>query len=91
MDFAESACVKDAATGARVWMNGATSLTIFEDGVVLAKHADGTIIRTCEHHVVVECPGLAAVEIDTDIDAHGDGPRAGASSGRRQGRRTDSV
>ena len=65
----ESACVKDAATGARVWMNGATSLTIFEDGVVLAKHADGTIIRTCEHHVIVECPGLAAVEIDTDIDA----------------------
>ena len=65
----EGACVKDAATGARVWLQGATSLTIFEDGVVLAKHADGTIIRTCEHHVIVECPGLAAVEIDTDIDA----------------------
>ena len=91
MDFAGKRLRQGRRDGRPGLDDMAHILTIFEDGVVLAKHADGTIIRTCEHHVIVECPGLAAVEIDTDIDATAAAPRAGPSSGRRQGRRTDSV
>ena len=65
----EGACIRDAATGARVWVRGESSLTIFADGVVLAVHHDGTEIRSFEQHVIVEAPGFAAVEVDREIDA----------------------
>ena len=64
--------VLDPRTGSRVWTRGGkAALCLCGDGAVLARHEDGTEIRTSPDgsHVVVEAPGLGAVEVDAGIDA----------------------
>ncbi|CAN0080547.1 unnamed protein product, partial [Scytosiphon promiscuus] len=74
---------KDAETGAVVWCPPGGSgrvVAVYDDGLTVTRHADGTVQRLCERKasgqdsaagpsfVLVECPGFASVEVDIEIE-----------------------
>ncbi|CAM9365678.1 unnamed protein product, partial [Phaeothamnion confervicola] len=78
-DWAPASELLDVGTGAVCWCRAdGSSVSLFPNGTVLTRHADGTTQRTSAPlqngairtgKVLVETPGLASVEVDVDSDS----------------------
>lgn len=69
----EGAPIRDAESGALVWCSPSGNVVVYEDGLSVTRHADGTVQKWWreeggEHSVdsglvLVECPGFASIEV----------------------------